>query len=88
MSDLCRRTKCVPPRPARLQLLLSNADNASGQAQAPPPADLVLYVPQLEVFFNVTGAADVTIAGLGFRDQRRALMEPWCVPCSRKRGNL
>jgi hypothetical protein len=49
----------------------------TGQAQAPPPADLSLFSPQLEVFFNVTGSVDVTFAGLGFRDQRRSLMEPW-----------
>ena len=70
------RGATLPPPPPPCSA--AAADTEAGVAQAPPPPGLVLYSPQLEVFFNVTGgAADVAFVGLGFRDQRRALMEPW-----------
>jgi len=52
---------------------------------SPPPSSLVLVAPQLEVFFNLTGSpsapvADVQFVGLGFRDQRPAMMDAWVVP--------
>jgi hypothetical protein len=48
---------------------------------APPSPSLVLMAPQLEVFFNLTdGAADITLHGLGFRDQRSSYLDPWVVP--------
>lgn len=48
---------------------------------SPPPSTLVLMAPQLEVFFNLSGGADdITLHGLGFRDQRFSYMEPWVVP--------
>ena len=55
--------------------------NASGA----PPADFTLVASQLEVFFNLSGSAaapvaDVTFAGIAFRDQRTALLDPWLVP--------
>ena len=55
--------------------------NASGA----PPADFVLVASQLEVFFNLSGSAadpvaDVTFAGVAFRDQRSALLDDWLVP--------
>jgi hypothetical protein len=55
--------------------------NASGA----PPADFALVASQLEVFFNLSGSAaapvaDVTFAGVAFRDQRTALLDPWLVP--------
>jgi len=57
--------------------------NAS--AGTPPPDDLDLVVSQLEVFFNATGTPaapvrDVTLAGLGFRDQRPAQLDRWVDP--------
>jgi len=52
---------------------------------SPPPPALVLVAPQLEVFFNLSGSAsapvvDVAFAGLGFRDQREAMLEAWVIP--------
>lgn len=52
---------------------------------SPPPPSLVLIAPQLEVFFNLTGSSaapvsDVQFVGLGFRDQRPAMLDPWVVP--------
>ena len=52
---------------------------------SPPPPSLVLVAPTLEVFFNISGTpsapvADVQFVGLGFRDQRPAMMDPWVVP--------
>ena len=47
---------------------------------APPPPALELVAPYLEVFFNLTGEAsttpvtDIGFAGLGFRDQRPAML--------------
>jgi hypothetical protein len=59
----------------------ASADGGGGgDPYRPPPAGLTLMAPQLEVFFNVTGTADVTLAGLGFRDQRGGMMERWTVP--------
>ena len=51
----------------------------------PPPVDWALVVSHLEVFFNLTGSssapvADVTFAGLGFRDQRPAQLDKWVDP--------
>jgi hypothetical protein len=54
--------------------------SAGGNPAQPPPSDLVLMAPQLEVFFNITGTSDIVIQGLGFRDQRNTMMEPWVVP--------
>jgi hypothetical protein len=50
-----------------------------------PPADFNLVASQLEVFVNISGTAaspvtDVTFAGVAFRDQRTALLDPWLVP--------
>lgn len=50
-----------------------------------PPADFELWVPVHETFFNLSGTpaapvADVTIAGIAFRDQRKALLADWLVP--------
>ena len=50
-----------------------------------PPADYALWVPQLEVLFNLSGTpaepvTDVTFAGLAFRDQRKSLLDQWLVP--------
>ena len=57
--------------------------NAS--AGTPPPADWSLVASQLEVFFNASGSpaapvADLSWAGLGFRDQRHGLLERWVDP--------
>ena len=57
--------------------------NAS--AGTPPPADWALVASQLEVFFNASGSpaapvADLSWAGLGFRDQRHGLLERWVDP--------
>jgi len=72
------------PATNTLTLFYNASDTANGTAFAPPPASLVLMAPQLEVFFNLTpGAADVTIHGLGFRDQRFSYVDPsdpWVVP--------
>jgi hypothetical protein len=51
----------------------------------PPPQNWALIVSSLEVFFNLTGTssapvADVTFAGLGFRDQRPAQLDKWVDP--------
>ena len=50
-----------------------------------PPADFALVASQLEIFFDVHGSkaapvTDVTFAGVAFRDQRTALLDPWLVP--------
>jgi hypothetical protein len=68
------------PQTSVLSIFYNASTTAEGPSFAPPPADLVLMAPQLEVFFNLSGASDVTISGLGFRDQRATLMEPWVVP--------
>lgn len=53
---------------------------------SPPPPTLELIVPSLEVFFNLTGTSplspvhNVSFLGLGFRDQRPAMMDPWLIP--------
>ena len=52
---------------------------------APPPPSLVFVSPQLEVLFNLSGSsgspvADVTFAGVDFRDQRDGFLEDWIVP--------
>lgn len=51
----------------------------------PPPAGWGLVSSQLEVFFNLSGTpaapvTDVLFAGLGFRDQRSALLDKWHDP--------
>lgn len=68
------------PADNSLTVFFNASDDAAGDPFAPPPAGLAFMAPQLEVFFNITGAADVTLAGLGFRDQRAAVFEPWVVP--------
>ena len=50
-----------------------------------PPSDWSLWVPQLEVFFNVSGTmsapvTDITFAGIAYRDQRKSLLDDWLVP--------
>ena len=62
---------------ARKLYLFYNASSGT-----PPPAGYALVVPQLEVFFNLSGTpaapvSDVTFAGLGFRDQRSGQLERW-----------
>ena len=57
--------------------------NAS--AGTPPPPGFALAVPQLEVFFNLSGSpaapvADVLFAGIGLRDQRAAQLDRWHDP--------
>jgi hypothetical protein len=52
---------------------------------SPPPASLELVAASLEVFFNMTGTSaapvsDIVFAGLGFRDQRDAMLDDWMVP--------
>jgi hypothetical protein len=54
-------------------------------AGTPPPAGVRLVSQQLEVFFNLSGTpaapvTDVVFAGLGFRDQRTALLDRWHDP--------
>jgi hypothetical protein len=69
------------PATNELTLFYNASDSAAGAAWAPPPPGLVLMAPQLEVFFHLgAAAADVTLDGLGFRDQRLTIMEPWVVP--------
>jgi len=69
------------PRTGTLTVFYNASADAGGDPFAPPPPGLVLMAPQLEVFFNLSvGAADVTIDGLGFRDQRFSYMDPWLVP--------
>ena len=69
------------PKTSTLTLFFNASASQNGTAALPPPPGLVLMAPQLEVFFNVSGgAADVTIAGLGFRDQRLSVLDPWVVP--------
>ena len=64
-----------------LTIFYNGSSTQGGAPHVAPPAGLVLMAPQLEVFFNITGgAADVTIDGLGFRDQRFSYMDPWVVP--------
>lgn len=59
----------------------TSADAGSGgDPFGPPPAGLTLMAPQLEVFFDIRGTSDVTLSGLGFRDQRGTMLEPWTVP--------
>jgi hypothetical protein len=50
-----------------------------------PPASLILVAPKLEVLLNLSGTpeqpvVDVTLAGLGFRDQRPSMLDDWMVP--------
>jgi hypothetical protein len=69
------------PATNTLSVFYNASSDAAGSPFAPPPPGLVLMAPQLEVFFNLSaGAADVTIDGLGFRDQRFSYMDPWVVP--------
>jgi hypothetical protein len=69
------------PATSTLTVFYNASDSAAGAPFAPPPAGLVLMAPQLEVFFNLSGgASDITIDGLGFRDQRFSYMDPWTVP--------
>ena len=69
------------PSDSTLTLFYNASETLAGAPFAPPPAGLVLMAPQLEVFFNLSGgASDVTIDGLGFRDQRLAFLDPWVVP--------
>ena len=64
-----------------LTLFYNASDTQHGKSDSPPPPELVLMAPQLEVFFNLSsGASDITIHGLGFRDQRFSYMDPWVVP--------
>ena len=64
-----------------LTLFYNASDTQHGRSDSPPPPELVLMAPQLEVFFNLSsGASDITIHGLGFRDQRFSYMDPWVVP--------
>jgi hypothetical protein len=63
-----------------LTLFFNASDSAAGDPFGPPPADLVLMAPQLEIFFDLSGATDVTLDGLGFRDQREVMLERWLVP--------
>jgi hypothetical protein len=65
---------------ARKLYLYFNASSGT-----PPPADWALVASSLEVFFNLSGTpsapvADVTFAGLGFRDQRSAQLDKWVDP--------
>ena len=53
---------------------------------APPPAELGLVAPFLEVFFNLTAPggpaapiSDVSFAGLAFRDQRPSMLDDWVI---------
>jgi hypothetical protein len=67
--------------PAARKLYLFYNDTSG----TPPPASYALIVSQIEVFFNLTGTVDapvvdVTFAGLGFRDQRTAQLDPWVDP--------
>ena len=69
------------PATSTLTVFYNASDSAAGAPFAPPPAGLVLMAPQLEVFFNLSGgASDITIDGLGFRDQRFSYMDSWVVP--------
>lgn len=69
------------PATSTLTVYYNASDTADGEPWAPPPPDLIFMAPQLEVFFNITeGADDITLDGLGFRDQRASLMDPWVVP--------
>jgi hypothetical protein len=69
------------PATSTLTVFYNASATLNGTAAAPPPAGLVLMAPQLEVFFNFSaGATDITIDGLGFRDQRFSYMDPWVVP--------
>ena len=64
-----------------LYVYYNASDTETGNPQAPPPTGLVLMAPQLEVFFNISsGASDITINGLGFRDQRISVLDNWVVP--------
>jgi hypothetical protein len=64
-----------------LYVFYNASDTENGNPQAPPPTGLVLMAPQLEVFFNLSsGASDITISGLGFRDQRVSVLDNWVVP--------
>jgi hypothetical protein len=68
------------PADSTLSVFYNASATAAGDPFGAPPAGLVLMAPQLEVFFNLTGARDVTLDGLGFRDQRAAMMDAWVVP--------
>ena len=69
------------PATDELTVFYNASATAEGAAWAPPPPTLVLMAPQLEVFFHLgAGAVDIVIDGLGFRDQRQALLDPWTVP--------
>jgi hypothetical protein len=74
---------------AELYLFYNNSIFPPGTPQpapnAPPPTSLVLVSPQLEILFNLSGSADapvadVTFAGIDFRDQRDGFLEDWIVP--------
>ena len=67
------------PATQSLTLFYNSSDTMSGNPLNAPAADLVLMASQLEVFFNISGTADVTIDGLGFRDQRFSYLDPWVV---------
>jgi hypothetical protein len=68
------------PADSTLTVFYNASATAAGDPFGAPPPGLVLMAPQLEVFFNLTGARDVTLDGLGFRDQRAAMMDAWVVP--------
>ena len=68
------------PETSTLTVFWNASASAGGAPGAPPSASDVLMAPQLEVFFNITGASDITLSGLGFRDQRGTMLEPWVVP--------
>jgi hypothetical protein len=64
-----------------LYVYYNASDTQTGNPQAPPPNGLVFMAPQLEVFFNFSsGASDITVSGLGFRDQRVSVLDAWTVP--------
>lgn len=68
------------PATNTLTVFYNASSSEAGNPFSPPTSDLTLMAPQLEVFFSLSNVTDVTISGLGFRDQRMALMDPWVVP--------